>query len=67
MESLNSIQRSIIEEALSNTWNDIYDHVLTKDQKDKKGRVLPEILYEVEGIFDRFATNFGLDAIGYKD
>ena len=52
-----------IDKILNNTWEDILDNVLTKEDKDENEMVLPGVLLSVEEQINRFASNFGLAAL----
>jgi len=64
MKNLTIKQRKQIEKAYIKVWDNIYENILTKENKGKKGIVNKNVLFEMEDIVKSHASEFGLAALG---
>jgi hypothetical protein len=63
---MNIEQKQKINKKLTDLWNGIYDDILTEQDKDKDGKVLSSVLFEIEEQMNRFAAGLGLAAMIHK-
>ena len=62
--SLTKEQKDAIEKAFMKAWDDdIYENILTDENKNEKGNVHCHILFQMEEILKRMAAGFGLGAM----
>ncbi len=63
---MNIEQKQQINKRLTDLWNDIYDDILTEQDKDKDGQVSSSTLFEIEEQINGFAAGLGLAAMIHK-